>query len=86
MLAITGKYFIGQNYLVLPVESKGIERILTYSHERTKTIDLFPRTEIIQTNYARPVPLHGKLAKNIPDINLMLSCHVETAALIVKES
>jgi len=29
---------------------------LTYSREHTKTVDLFPRTEITHKNHARPIP------------------------------
>ena len=33
-------------------------------------------------NHYRPIPSHGKSAKHTPDINLMLSFHVETVVLL----
>lgn len=58
---------------------------MTYYRERVKIVDLFPRTATTPINYARPVPLHGKSAKHIPDINLMLSFHVETVVLLSQQ-
>lgn len=35
--------------------------------------------------YHRPIPLYGKSTKHIPDINLMLSFHVETVVLLSQQ-
>ena len=56
--------------------------ISTYSCERTKTVELFPRTEITHKNHARPIPANGQIKNYIPDIYLMLSFHVETVCLL----
>ena len=48
------------NMGVIISQNEILNHISTYSRERIKTVDLFPRTEIIHKNYARPVPLHGK--------------------------
>lgn len=56
------------------------------------TIDLFPRTDENSgtvslnrqppKNHFRPIPENGKTEKYIPDINLMLSFHVECVVLM----
>jgi hypothetical protein len=57
-----------------------ISNISTYSRELTKTVELFPRTEITHKNHARPIPANIKNEKYRPDIKVSLSFHVESVA------
>ena len=56
--------------------------ISTYSCERTKTVELFPRTEITHKNHARPISANGQNEKYRPDIEVSLSFHVESIILM----
>ena len=56
--------------------------VSTYSPERIKTIDLFPRTEHPHKNHYWPIPTDGENEKYIPDIKVSLSFHVETVVLL----
>ena len=58
--------------------------LLTYSRERTKTVDLFPRTDNTYKNHARPIPANVKNEKYRPDIGMSLSFHVECVVLITR--
>jgi len=58
----------------------------TCSLERTKTVELFPRTEGTHKNHARPIPANVQNEKYRPDIGMSLSCHVETVVLITKKN
>ena len=58
--------------------------MLTYSHERLKTVDLFPLTDNTRKNHARPIPANEQNEKYRPDIEVSLSFHVETVVLMPK--
>lgn len=66
------------------METVRFKPLSTYSRELTKTIDLFPRTDNTHKNYARPIPANVKSEKHRPDIEMMLSFHVECVALLNK--
>ena len=51
--------------------------MLTYSRERAKNVDLFPRTDNTHKNHARPISANGQNEKYSPDIKVSLSFHVE---------
>jgi len=51
--------------------------MLTYSRERAKNVDLFPRTDNTHKNHARPIPANEQNEKHRPDIEVSLSFHVE---------
>jgi len=61
-----------------------ISNISTYSRERAKIVDLFPRTDNTYKNHTRPIPAKAENEKYIPDIKMMLSFHVETVVLITR--
>jgi hypothetical protein len=56
--------------------------MLTYSRERAKNVDLFPRTDNTHKNHARPIPANVQNEKYRPDIGMSLSFHVESIVLI----
>jgi len=59
-----------------------LSTLSTYSRELTKTVELFPRTEITHKNHARPIPANIKNEKYRPDIKVSLSFHVECVTLM----
>jgi len=59
--------------------------MLTYSRERAKNVDLFPRTDNTHKNHARPIPANVQNEKYRPDIGMSLSFHVETVVLMSRK-
>jgi uncharacterized membrane protein len=50
---------------------------LTYSRERTKAVELFPRTDSTHQIQYRPISANGQNQKYRPDIEVSLSLHVD---------
>lgn len=58
--------------------------MLTYSRERTKAVELFPRTDSTHQIQYRPISANEQNEKYRPDIEVSLSFHVETVVLLSK--
>ena len=52
--------------------------VLPYSRERTKSVELFPRTDNTHKIHYWPIPANEQNEKYRPDIEVSLSFHVET--------
>ena len=50
-------------------------RLISSNGQKFNNMDMFSCMDMTHKNHYRPVPLHRKSAKFIPDINLMLSFH-----------
>lgn len=58
--------------------------ISTCSHEQIKAVELFPRTDSTHQIQYRPISANGQNEKYRPDIEMMLSFHVETVVTMIK--